>query len=94
MAKYQFFIVSGGDRSEFTYLEMGKESFLREKEQLLNSGFEVDGDVIYADNPEEATKKFKSNFTHVMHEFNNNNLLTSLIQYVVDMFSARRQKKS
>lgn len=94
MAKYQFFVVSGEERTKFTYLEVGTQSFLREKEQLLRSGFEVDGDAIYADSPEEAVERFKSNFTEVMHDYNNNNLLTSLVQYVVDMFSIRRQKRS
>lgn len=91
MSKYKFFVMPDSDRQQFTYLWMGSETFLKQKEQLLGQGFEVDGDVIFADTPEEAVQHFKSNFVYVTKEYNNANLVQSLIQYLVRCWFKRNK---
>ncbi|UIP30568.1 hypothetical protein [Photobacterium sp. TLY01] len=68
--KYQFFCVPNTERKEFTYLNMSSSSFIEEKKALLRQGFEVEDDVIYAENPEEAVKKFRSNYVYHLEEYN------------------------
>jgi hypothetical protein len=91
MNKYQFFVIPGTDRQQFTFLEMGCNTFLKQKEQLLNQGFEVDGDVIFADTPEDAVKHFKSNYVYVMEEYNNAHPGLSVIQYLVGRWFKRNK---
>ena len=60
MSKYQFFCKPNSNRNAFTYLDMSSETYLFEKEELLSSGLEVEGDTIYASSPEEAIDKIVS----------------------------------
>lgn len=93
MAKYQFFCKPDSNRKAFTYLEMESESFSNEKLQLLEIGFEVEGDVIYADSPEEAVEKFKSNFLAPLDDYANSNPAGGLVTFVFETFKAIRGKK-
>ena len=68
--KYQFFCIPKSNRKEFTFLEMSSNSFQSEKEALLSQGFEVEDDVIFAENSHEAVKKFKSNYVYALEEYN------------------------
>ena len=68
MAKFQFFR-QGDNEKAFTFLNPESETFLEEKEQLLEQGFKVEGDYIYADTQEEAIEKFKSNFGYLTEEY-------------------------
>ncbi len=73
MAKYQFFCIPNSDRKQYTFLDMSSSTFLREKTAILDQGFEVEDDVIYADTPEEAVEKFKSNFIYAVDEYGKTN---------------------
>ncbi|KXI21941.1 hypothetical protein [Photobacterium sanguinicancri] len=68
MAKFQFFR-QGDNEKAFTFLNPESDTFLEEKDQLLEQGFEVEGDYIYADTQEEAIEKFKSNFVYLTQEY-------------------------
>jgi hypothetical protein len=69
MAKYQFFCIPNSNRKQYTFLDMASSSFLQEKSAILDQGFEVEDDVIYADSPEDAVEKFKSNFIYAVDEY-------------------------
>ncbi|WP_157756330.1 hypothetical protein [Photobacterium damselae] len=58
MPKHQFFCMPDSNRQKFTYLDMGSNSFLDEKEQLLKQGFVIEDDYILAQTPQEAIEKF------------------------------------
>lgn len=68
--KYQFFTMPDSNRKQFTFLDMASETFLAEKESLLEQGFEVEDDSIYAENAEEAVEKYKSNYVYALEEYN------------------------
>ncbi|EGQ9764619.1 hypothetical protein ACS6BV_004738 [Vibrio alginolyticus] len=86
MEKYQFFCQPGKERKSFTFLHMGSDTFLLEKDQLLASGLEVDGDVIFASTDEEAIEKYKSNFTHLTEEMNNSHEESALPNAAIEVF--------
>ncbi|HHX8286238.1 TPA: hypothetical protein ACVOZB_004536 [Vibrio diabolicus] len=86
MAKYQFFCKPNTNGREFTYLDMGMDGFLEEKEALLNQGFEVSGDVILSTSKEEAVKKYKSNFVYVSEEYMNSNLITAIPLLLIEVY--------
>lgn len=69
MTKYQFFCIPDSDRKHYTYLDMASDSFIKEKAALLQQGFEVEDDAIYADTPKEAVEKFNSNFIYAVDEY-------------------------
>ncbi|MDW1971379.1 MULTISPECIES: hypothetical protein [Vibrio] len=92
MAKYQFFCKPNTNRTEFTYLLLGGDTFLQEKEQLLRLGFEVEDDAFYANSAEEAVEKFRSNYTYVIEEYNNSNPLTSITMLLVETYQEVMQK--
>ncbi|MFM5556928.1 hypothetical protein [Aeromonas rivipollensis] len=68
MSKYQFFR-QGQDPASVTVLLMSSPSFLPEKAQLLEQGFEVVGDYIDAANEKEALDKFKSGMIEPLAEY-------------------------
>lgn len=68
MSKYQFFRQEQ-DAASVTFLLMSSPSFLSEKEQLLEQGFEVVGDYIDAANDEEAIAKFRSGMIEPLTEY-------------------------
>ncbi|OAN11347.1 hypothetical protein A3K86_20575 [Photobacterium jeanii] len=68
MAKYQFFRKEDGEKA-FTFLNSESVSFSEEKSQLLDQGFVVDGDYVYADTQEEAIERYKSNFLYLSGEY-------------------------
>ena len=68
MSKYQFFR-QGQDPASVTFLLMSSPSFLPEKAQLLEQGFEVVGDYIDAANEKEALDKFKSGMIEPLAEY-------------------------
>ncbi|MGF1735703.1 hypothetical protein [Photobacterium satsumensis] len=94
MAKYQFFCKPDSNRKAFTYIEMASESFSTEKQQLLEMGFEVEGDVIYADSPQEAVEKFKSNFVAPLEDYVNSDPAGGVATFVFEVFKAMRGKNS
>ena len=68
MSKYQFFRL-GQDPASVTFLLMSSPSFLSEKAQLLEQGFEVVGDYIDAANGQEAIAKFRSGMIEPLAEY-------------------------
>ncbi|MEG0007979.1 MAG: hypothetical protein RR721_08160 [Aeromonas sp.] len=68
MSKYQFFRQEQ-DPASVTFLLMSSPSFLPEKEQLLEQGFEVVGDYIDAADDEEAIAKFRSGMIEPLSEY-------------------------
>lgn len=94
MRKYQFFTLPNRSSSHFTYLEMSRCSFLREKERLLKQNFSVDGEPIYADNASAAIEIYQQGFTHSVHEYNLSNPLYALIYWVVTATQNLRNKKN
>jgi hypothetical protein len=92
MAKYQFFCQPGKERQNFTFLVMGTETFLEEKAQLLNSGLEVDGDVIFASTDREAIEKYTSHFTHLTEEMNNSHPESAAVNAFLQIAKAINQR--
>ncbi|WP_305812014.1 hypothetical protein [Photobacterium leiognathi] len=68
MPKYQFFCLLDSNRKKFTYLDMENGSFLNEKQQLLDQGFEVCDSYILASTPQEAIDKFQSNYVYASQD--------------------------
>lgn len=68
MSKYQFFRL-GQDPASTTFLRMSSPSFLSEKTQLLEQGFEVVGDYIDAADDQEAIEKFRSGMIEPLAEY-------------------------
>jgi hypothetical protein len=60
-------------------LDTNSKTFLVEKEQLVVQGFERVGDVIKADNSEQAFKKFKAVHLNELGEFTGNHLIAGVI---------------
>ncbi|MBC7003415.1 hypothetical protein BIZ37_12690 [Photobacterium sp. BZF1] len=93
MAKYQFFCKPDSKQKSFTFVEMGSASFSAEKQQLLEMGFEVEEDVIYADSKEEAVDKFKSNFLAPLDDYTNSHPVTAVVTFIFETLKAIRGKK-
>lgn len=93
MSKYQFYCKPNSNRKEFTYLDMGTETFNNEKQQIMEMGFEVEDDVIHAESLEEAIKKFKSNFCAPLEGYANSNPAGGLATFVFESFKALLAKK-
>ncbi|EKA5638262.1 hypothetical protein OKZ62_004233 [Vibrio navarrensis] len=93
MPKYQFFCKPNSNRSEFTYLNMGSETYLFEKKELLSSGLEVDGDTIQARTPEEAIDKFKLNFCQPLEDYANSSVSGGLATFIFESFKSVTEKK-
>ncbi|MEC6813700.1 hypothetical protein VXS05_01210 [Photobacterium toruni] len=93
MAKYQFFCLPGSNRKKFTYLNMEDLQFIEQKKQLLDAGFEIEDDVIFAENSAEAVEHFKSNFIYVMEEYNNSNVITALVNLIMTGYKSIFNKK-
>lgn len=68
MSKYQFFRL-GQDPASVTFLPMSSPSFLPEKAQLLEQGFEVVGDYIDAADDKGAIDKFRSGMIEPLAEY-------------------------
>ncbi|MGY3943656.1 hypothetical protein [Aeromonas tecta] len=68
MSKYQFFRQEQ-DPASVTFLLMSSPSFLPEKAQLLEQGFEVVGDYIDATDDQEAIEKFRSGMVEPLTEY-------------------------
>ncbi|OXX63676.1 hypothetical protein [Vibrio sp. V15_P4S5T153] len=93
MSKYQFFCKPNSNRNAFTYLDMSSETYRFEKEELLSSGLEVEGDTIYASSPEEAIDKFKSNFCDPLKDYANSNVAGGLATFIFESFKSVTGKK-
>lgn len=79
--KYQFFTIPDSNRKQYTYLDMASETFLVEKASLLEQGYDVEDDAIYADSADEAVEKYKSNFVYALEEYNaSSNPFYSVVQ--------------
>lgn len=70
MPKYQFFKLEQTARDEYRWLDMADDTFLAQKTQFINQRFEVVGDVIYADNEQDAIAKFNSGIAYPLEEYN------------------------
>ncbi|MDD1792116.1 hypothetical protein L4D06_06005 [Enterovibrio makurazakiensis] len=88
MPKYQFFCKPDSNRKEFTYADMGSETFLAEKNQLIDLGFEVEDDVIYAETTEEAVQKFKSNFLAPLEDYANSTPSGGAATFVFELYKS------
>ncbi|WP_028022479.1 hypothetical protein [Enterovibrio calviensis] len=93
MPKYQFFCKPDSNRKEFTYVDMGSETFLAEKAQLIDLGFEVEDDVIYAESSEEAIEKFKSNFCAPLEDYANSTSAGGAATFVFELYKSAFGKK-
>ncbi|PSB89546.1 hypothetical protein C5F64_05895 [Photobacterium damselae subsp. damselae] len=85
VARYQFFCIPNTNRAKFTFVDMGSETFLEEKKQLLESGFEVEDDVIYASSKQEAIELFKSNYLYHLKEFNDASPVIGVYTFVSEI---------
>ncbi|GLT19615.1 hypothetical protein GCM10007938_33970 [Vibrio zhanjiangensis] len=92
--KFQFYSNKEFGKENFTYLNMGDETFLTEKEQLIKLGFEVDGDVIMAESVEEAIEKYKSNFIYVIEDYSNSHPESALANFFIEMYKSIFKKKN
>ena len=92
MPKYQFFTFPYNQKTDFTYLEMDTETFLEEKEGLLEQEFEVDGEPIYADNAEAAVEKYQSRFSRTVEDYNKSFLSYILIEGLIALWKRVRNK--
>ncbi|MDT1012855.1 hypothetical protein RMN64_15675 [Plesiomonas shigelloides] len=86
MAKYQFFSKPETGRKEFTYLDMDSKTFIKEKNQLLEMGYIVEDDIIYAETPTEAIDKFKLHLTTAIQEFVNSNVAGGFTTFLIESF--------
>ncbi len=94
MSKYQFFSKPGTNHQEFTYLDMGSDSYLNEKSQLLDIGFHVEGDTINADSSESAVDKFKLSFCSSLDDYSNSTAAGGLATFIFESFKAVMGKNS
>lgn len=88
MAKYQFFTQPNTNRRNYTFLNSDSESFIKEKEQLMQQGFIVEDGYIYADNVKEAAEKFKSNYFYALDEYNASYPESGFVIFVRELFRA------
>ena len=86
MSKFQFFCIPNSERKEFTFLDMDSDSFLEEKKQLLNMGFEVEDDTVFAETSEEAVTKFRSNYTYALQEYTNSTHGGGLATFIIESY--------
>ncbi|WP_087024033.1 hypothetical protein [Thaumasiovibrio subtropicus] len=93
MKKYQFFAIPGKERQQYTYIDMGSSTFLAEKAQLLEAGFEVDGNVIEASTPEEAIEHYRSHFTYIIEDYNNSTVIGGLVTFVRESLRSLRKAR-
>lgn len=93
MPKYQFFCKPDSNRREFTYLDMSSATYLNEKTQLIEMGLEVEDDVIYANFPEEAIDKFKSNLCVSLEDYAHSNAAGELATFIFESFKTITGKK-
>lgn len=93
MAKYQFFCIPNSNRKQYTFLDMASSSFLQEKSAILDQGFEVEDDVIYADTPEDAVEKFKSNFIYAVDEYGKANVSYGFAVFLQSIYKMLFSKK-
>ena len=94
MSKYQFFCIPDSNRKKFTYLDMGSNSFLDEKAQLLKQGFEIEDDYILAQTPQEAIEKFQSNFTYAAQEYSNAEPSVGLMNFFIELYKEFKGRRS
>ncbi|MDT1012837.1 hypothetical protein RMN64_15585 [Plesiomonas shigelloides] len=92
MAKYQFFSKPETGRKEFTYLDMDSKTFIKEKNQLLEMGYIVEDDVIYAETTTEAIDKFKLHLTTTIQEFVNSNVVGGFTTFLIESFKEIKSK--
>lgn len=94
MPKYQFFTQSDSDddSANFTYLDMNSETFFIEKEQLLNSYFEVDGEPILAVNSNEAVIKYRFGLSETIDDYGKSSPMHIVTQLIIDGYSSLLRK--
>ncbi|WP_429108155.1 hypothetical protein [Aeromonas media] len=91
MSKYQFFR-QGQDPANVTFLPMSSPSFLSEKSQLLEQGFEVVGDYIDAANEKEALDKFKSGMIEPLAEYTKASEAGGLYYFITGLWEALHKR--
>ncbi|CED57964.1 putative uncharacterized protein (plasmid) [Aliivibrio wodanis] len=93
MPKYQFFCIPDSNRKKFTFIDMDSDTFLTEKKQLIEGGFEVEDDVIYGDTREDAVEKFKSNYIYHLDEYNNSHVESGFLSFIIELYKEVRSRK-
>ncbi|MDD9155299.1 hypothetical protein PVK64_03710 [Aliivibrio sp. S4TY2] len=93
MAKYQFFCIPNSNRKQYTFLDMASSSFLQEKSAILDQGFEVEDDVIYADSSKEAVEKFQSNFIYAVDEYGKADVSYGFVVFLQSIYKMFFSKK-
>lgn len=93
MPAFQFYMNPEIGKSGFTYLQMGTSHFLNEKVLLLEEGFEVDGDPIFADSAQEAVDEYQFGIAGVVDEYGKSHLSYALVSAFIEIFSALFRKK-
>ncbi|WP_027467988.1 hypothetical protein [Deefgea rivuli] len=94
MPKYQFFKLEQAKGDNYRWLAMAEDSFLVQKEQLLSRGFEVIGDVIYAETEQEAVRLFNSGMTYPLQEYNLSSPMGGLVYAVKALAESARDRLS
>ena len=78
MATFQFYVK---DKTAL-HLDVDSSTFVTEKYQLVEQGFERVGDVVQANNVEQAYKKFKAIHLDELKNFTDNHLFSGVIDTV------------
>ncbi|WP_413285159.1 hypothetical protein [Vibrio sp. MA40-2] len=86
MPAFQFYINPEIGKSGFTYLQMGTSHFLNEKVLLLEEGFEVDGDPIFADSAQGAVDEYQFGIAGVIDEYAKSDPSYALVRVVIDLY--------
>lgn len=94
MPKYQFFKLEQAEGDDYRWLAMAEDSFLVQKEQLLSRGFEVIGDVIYAETEQEAVRLFNSGMTYPLEEYNKSSVIGGLVYAAKELTEVVRDRLS
>ncbi|WP_373975772.1 hypothetical protein NT239_03175 [Chitinibacter sp. SCUT-21] len=90
MAKYQFFQLSENGAKQVRFLRSDREDFLQAKEILLQQGFEVIGDMIYASNDQEAIDHFNQGMIYPLSEYNKSYGMGGLFYFVKGIYEEIR----
>ncbi len=75
MATFQFYVK---DKTP-VHLNIDSSTFLQEKYQLIEQGFEREGDIVQAASVEEAYEKFKTIYLDELQDFAHSHLFIGTV---------------
>ncbi len=79
MATFQFY----QKESVTQHLDVDSSSFLAEKDQLIEQGFQRIGDIVHAENSQLAHEKFKTIHLDELQNFTNSHLFSAVVNSVI-----------